>query len=976
MHFKFNDYNLIEKPKIMLCKIELERLGFLNANNIVIKPTFCSLSELTFTIYAGSNHYDSVRKDMVLEVEGFGRFVISDFDEQDDGQTKYKDVTANSYEITMNKFTLTYPDNTYFWLYNPTDKKYPSLLSVVTEQCGWDIDYVDPNVSNELRCMSIDGEQAYGLLMGDIAEAFKCFFVFDTLEKKVSCYGRDVVPKNLGVNLSVRNLIQEVNIKESTEDIITALTVIGSEGVGINTVNPLGNNVIYDFSYYCNDEPWGMPKDLQDAVKAWQDKIDSYRKMTADTVQRIRESNEELLNLQSELKILDGELKALEDIQAVDIAAERNDALPGDKEDIDKKQAEIDAKKLEISTVEASIELDTTRRSAIATALSFEENFTPEQYEVLQYYINSSVYENTNFVNTSIQTEAQKIDVSNALYKQGLLMMDTLHKPLYEYECKVVPFMFNLKYSDFAEALELGGFCNLEIDADRSKWVQGKFIQAVIDYDNSDNTTIILSDSFRLMDDVYTFADGYSQTVKASRKSAASASKWDDPYNNGFFDSMQSWIDNALDLTKQEIINANNQEFTLGSYGLRGRMLNPDTGNYDDCQLAMTNNVLAFTRDGWNSCATALGKIDFKGTEYYGLVAEALIGNIIAGQQLTIMSGEEGTESEKSFIMNAGGTTLKNATFTITNGNTQILLSPSDGFKIQKKNGSAWTDVLSEDTYGNIIANNITVNSGKIGGWTITSESLTSPTGDYIASNGTGKLSLLTWNNSEANFDGNIYAHNLHWRYGETDYGSLFNWSDALGGIVLVDGFGNDMPLYSQAEVRYGNDANNLARIYSRRDFIDQQAPDQESIYIESLVGNVHLNCLGEKGNVIVNGGFVTDTLVAGKSTFNGDVTFNSGLLFDGNVEFGKEAKFDSIVFKKDVTVDKNFKAAQLESNNYVICSNFKSNNAYNAVGFECTAQFNGDIKTAKNGNTHLGSTKTMTIDGVTLQFVNGLLVN
>ena len=52
--------------------------------------------------------------------------------------------------------------------------------------------------------------------------------------------------------------------------------------------------------------------------------------------------------------------------------------------------------------------------------------------------------------------------------------------------------------------------------------------------------------------------------------------------------------------------------------------------------------------------------------------------------------------------------------------------------------------------------------SGTIGGWQIGTDRLyNSANGDYIGSNGNGKLSLLSWTPTSATFNGRIYASNL-----------------------------------------------------------------------------------------------------------------------------------------------------------------------------------------------------------------------
>ena len=126
-----------------------------------------------------------------------------------------------------------------------------------------------------------------------------------------------------------------------------------------------------------------------------------------------------------------------------------------------------------------------------------------------------------------------------------------------------------------------------------------------------------------------------------------SAPLWDEPLRNGFYSTVGDYINNALNLANQEIINASNQEFTMGSYGLRGKMYDEESDSYDPHQVAMTNNVIAFTDNNWQSTRTALGRVTIGTTEYYGLVAEAVVGNLIAGEQLTI------SNTNNSFVLNS-----------------------------------------------------------------------------------------------------------------------------------------------------------------------------------------------------------------------------------------------------------------------------------------------------------------------------------
>lgn len=951
MVFSFNSFDLAKPPKISIHRVDLEMIGYLQAENIVIKATFCNLSELSFKVYKGTQFYDCIIKCNVLEVEGFGRWEIQTAKEDKDGVTAYKEVTAYSYESSLNKTTLTYKDDTVFKLWDAvhplgdgTSMNKATLLGIIQNQTGWNIAHVDGTLLNSYRTMSIDGEEVYGLLAGDISEAFKCYFVFDTMERKIYCYDRERTLVNSGINLSFRNLIIDMNKTQSSDDITTALTVTGAEGVGINLVNPLGNNVIYNFDYYMNDYEWGMPKDLQTAVKAWLKKIDDNSETYSELVTKRRTTSDELITLDGELSVLTSELKSWQDVQAVDIAGNPSD-LPRVKGEIDRVNGLISAKNTAIKNKKTEYDNCVKSINNIVTSLSFEKNFTKAQIEKLQYYINGSVYENENFVFTSTQTESEQINIAQQLYDYGLTVMDKLSKPLYEFTCNVAGFMFTKLYQEFAKNLELGVGVNLEIED--NVWVTPRVMQIVLDFDNTENATIVLSDSYRLGNDTYIFANDYNQTIKASRKTSMSASKWDEPIKNNFYGNVTEYINNALNLANQEIINATNQEFTLGSYGLRGKKYIESSDSYDPHQVAMTNNVLAFTDDNWNSCKTALGNVTIGGTNYYGLVAEAIFGNIVAGNQLTI------SDENSTFVMDGSGATLYNADFTTVNNVNKVVLSPTDCIIIQKKDGENWKTVLSTDGDGNLmLEGSIEAKTGStIAGWTTTADSFTSPTGDYIGSNGTGKLSLMTWNNSQATFDGNIYAHNLNWRYGNSDY-QLFTNLDGLG---LSLG-GGDLKLPKDQNVLFGGDfyvgnANNNTKIYSRLADVSSEAKNLQSIFIHSG-GNVTIDT--DKGGLLVkteNGIGTTKLSVTNESTYNGKATFfdeiesqkkltvTTASVFSGDISFN-----DKPAFNKGILIENGISLSGL-----------------------IQVEYHGEIRNAVDG-------EFQTADGKTVQVTDGII--
>lgn len=816
MKFTFNSNDLYMQPKIMLCKLDLKKLGFLDVFNLKINPTYCDISDLSFDIMYDNEFCEYIVKYMVLEVDGFGRFTVTEI--QPDEVNRIKTVKAQSYEITLNNDSLTFKESSYFKLYDLINPE-QSILGIISKQTGWKIEHVDGSLMNKITKLDIDNEQIYSVLMSTLTSAFKCYFLFDTMNMTISCYdtSREIV--NSGIVLSRRNLIKDIQTSSASDDIVTALSVTGAEGVGINYVNPLSNNVIYDFSYFIGNKKYCMSQELGEAVVTWSNKIDNNRDSFANLVEQRISLSAQIIEKDSEMTILKGEMNSLLDIQSVSIQANDNQRLATVYVEIENKQVEINNKQSEIDAVKSSYQSVLNQITAITNSLSFSNNFTSDQLKELKFYIKTGSYQNENFIFTDVMTESQKIEVSKQLYDQGLQILEKVSKPLYEFSIDVSNFMFCKEYEEFTKNLKLG--TNINVEVEENNWCTPKLLKVEIDYDNPENCKLTLSDKYRLSDDIRKFADNFGNNSKVTNKVNITAGLWDEPIRDGFYGKVNDYINNALNLANQEIINADNQEITIGSYGLRGKKYDDDTEDYSPKQVALTSNVLAFTDDGWKTTKTAIGEITVGDTKMYGLAAEVVMGNIVAGNNLTITNNKD--ESLATFVVDGNGAKLINADFTLENTKNKIILNPTDGIKIQKiKADKSWEDIFYANTDGNIIAKGISLDSAWIGGWTTTSDGITSPVGDYINSNGYGKLSLMSWTPTSATFNGNIYANNLHWNNGDGTYVVVFDDGGTMGGSWLTDGSVGADKLDSISVGKIYADWISVEELYAKKAWIEE----------------------------------------------------------------------------------------------------------------------------------------------------------
>ena len=151
--------------------------------------------------------------------------------------------------------------------------------------------------------------------MNDVETSYECVFMFDSFARTVSAYTLKNLVKNTDIILSYNNLIQNIDINEKSDEIVTALSVYGGNNLGISAVNPLGTNTIYDFSYFATTE-W-MDQDLINAIKTWEAAIAAQQTRYSNLLTQYKDKNTEIVTANSTLVDLKTDRDAIEGVVKV-----------------------------------------------------------------------------------------------------------------------------------------------------------------------------------------------------------------------------------------------------------------------------------------------------------------------------------------------------------------------------------------------------------------------------------------------------------------------------------------------------------------------------------------------------------------------------------------------------------------------------------------------------------------------------------
>lgn len=824
MNIIYDMFGQAEVPIISLCNPDGKKIYALGiAYNRKVTLRFNALSEFEFDFpesvdggITAIEAYYYLSNKRLINIENFGVFQIDDVKESLTGSVAIKHVTAKAIESELINKKLTSYAGTKM-LYNTVSPTGTLLQDIISLIPNWTISYVDPLLLTNTRTFSVSDSSIYQFLMGDVSSAFNCVFVFDSFYKTISAYSVNTAVQSTNIILTFDNLLKSLSFSEKSDEITTCLSVYGGGDLDIHFVNPLGTNKIYNFDYYANTN-W-MSQGLITALSNWKISVSGYQAAYANNLTYLRTANAELITLTGQLDTLNSEYSALEQVKAARIQA----GLPyGDiTAQLNTKQTQINQKITEINNKNTQINGYKTTLQNINNYVSFSNYFTPTQLNELNNFIFENTYQNENIIITDIMTDVEIQDAAQSLYNQGLDILSKVSKPRYEIEVDSTNFAMLEEYSEFTKNLKVGAKIKVEIKdsaavnksyqtgsdseystatAENSGWVDLVLLEIYLNFDDPSDFKLSFSNRLRLDNGSFVYSDLLGQTVKTGSTVSFQASNWDNWQEHK--DDVTTFITSALDAATNNLISNSNQELKIDQTGLRGRKYNPSTGTYYNQQVWLTNNVLAFSDDGFTTSKLALGQITTpSGGTAYGIVGEVIVGNLIAGNNLTIKN------SNNSFIVDATGATLTNAKFSINTTNTKIVFDPTStyNFFIQKNEGGSFVNKFWVDNAGNVnFAGNLSgatgTFSGALSGATGTfSGSLSAATGTFAgslsAATGTfrGQLQAATGTFSgdisaaSGTFSGNIYANKIYGEIVDTQIGYGLNAEKVTFGTMSAD---------------------------------------------------------------------------------------------------------------------------------------------------------------------------------------------
>ena len=170
----------------------------------------------------------------------------------------------------------------------------------------------------ESYAFNIDNSDLYSFLTQDVAGAFNCVFVFDTVNCLINAYYVEHIGTDTNAYIGWRN-VQNSITATNTDDLYTAYTVSGGDGLtGIEQAN-FGSSEIEDYSYFMKDNRY-LPQSLIDKYREWlkfrESKRDSYVAANKNYWKTYDKAAELMARVPSDSSIQDWATKSIEDLMS------------------------------------------------------------------------------------------------------------------------------------------------------------------------------------------------------------------------------------------------------------------------------------------------------------------------------------------------------------------------------------------------------------------------------------------------------------------------------------------------------------------------------------------------------------------------------------------------------------------------------------------------------------------------------------
>ncbi|AKQ08519.1 hypothetical protein PQE66_gp204 [Bacillus phage PBC2] len=590
-----------------------------------------NINELSFSIphfvedEEPNPHVDLIKEKMLIRVTmgAYKEWYVVDSIEEDGDDFDIFNVTAFSlgYELKGKQVSGYTVDGV-----NATE-----LLTALLESSIWQIGEVDAKFDAMFRSFE-SGDDSNSLdCIIQAGETFGALIVWDTDKRRVSFKDMSKDGRFRGLTVNYGKFLRSIKRSRTTEELVTRLYVYGNEDMSIVNVNPTGQLYIEDFSYFMypfeRDANKNVLKhsdfmsdDLCHAILNHQGVIQSKIPVVAQLQKDYSAKDSELRLEQSKRDTLESEKNRIEELLDMAKATENASLIQQRNQELSAKSAELANQTRITATLKAELDIIFGKIQQVQNDINNESGFTPQLLDELNLFVIESTWKDDRYVD------------EKELYEDAMKKFEEIRQPKVVIDVTIDNLLNIIEEQYYWDKLILGDLVKVKYPQMKIEYT-AKIIEMKYDFENDEvsitiaNTTDLLSETDKLTQLLYNNSSA-SALVKNNKY------KWDKV--NVIEDVVSNIVTSEWDATKQKIIAGVNNSIEIGNRGMI--VTSPDNPNE---MVIIQSGVIALSRDKGETWKTAI-KPD-------GIVAERLIGQIVAGENLIM------TNSAGSFTFDKNG---------------------------------------------------------------------------------------------------------------------------------------------------------------------------------------------------------------------------------------------------------------------------------------------------------------------------------
>lgn len=274
----------------------------------------------------------------------------------------------------------------------------------------------------------------------------------------------------------------------------------------------------------------------------------------------------------------------------------------------------------------------------------FKEHY-PDNWEKLMIrlsaFMREDEYTNDTILVTDYHTEDQVYKLKEELKQNTLVELSKLCKPNFKFSMKMANIYALPEFAPIANSFQLGRFVKIALRPDYIR--RARLLTVEFKFDDPTDFSCEFGTLSHIADPADIHADLLAQAVSAGKSVASNKSYWNQSVNKS--NSIDVKIRNGLLDANTSIKSLNGtQGVEIDKYGIHLRE-EKDDGSYDPKQVWMVNNKILFTDDNFASTKTVLGEFKYGDRDMYGILAEGVVGGLVAGSEIeggTIKIGDRG----------------------------------------------------------------------------------------------------------------------------------------------------------------------------------------------------------------------------------------------------------------------------------------------------------------------------------------------